>query len=99
MSPYFHNFAEFIAMGGHGSYVWSTWLLTLLGIIALVFLVVVSVKPPTEISLPSRRANNSVISVRLRAADNSIYRPNRCYNRQVTLRVWFIKSEMKKSDE
>ena len=24
-------------MGGHGSYVWSTWLLTLLGIIALVF--------------------------------------------------------------
>ena len=37
MSPYFQNFAEFIAMGGHGSYVWSTWLLTLLGIIALVF--------------------------------------------------------------
>ena len=37
MSPYFHNFAEFIAMGGHGSYVWSTWLLTLLGIVALVF--------------------------------------------------------------
>lgn len=37
MSPYFHHFAEFIAMGGHGSYVWSTWLLTLLGIIALVF--------------------------------------------------------------
>lgn len=37
MSPYFHNFAEFIAMGEHGSYVWSTWLLTLLGIVALVF--------------------------------------------------------------
>ena len=37
MSPYFHNFAEFIAMGGHGRYVWSTWLLTLLGIVALVF--------------------------------------------------------------
>ncbi|PAL15313.1 heme exporter protein CcmD [Moraxella osloensis] len=37
MSPYFHNFAEFIAMGGYGSYVWSTWLLTLLGIVALVF--------------------------------------------------------------
>ena len=37
MSPYFHNVAEFIAMGGHGSYVWSTWLLTLLGIVALVF--------------------------------------------------------------
>lgn len=37
MSPYFHNFAEFIAMGGHGSYVWLTWLLTLLGIVALVF--------------------------------------------------------------
>ena len=37
MSPYFHNFAEFTAMGGHGSYVWSTWLLTLLGIVALVF--------------------------------------------------------------
>ena len=37
MSLYFHNFAEFIAMGGHGSYVWSTWLLTLLGIVALVF--------------------------------------------------------------
>ena len=37
MSPYFHNFAEFIAMGVHGSYVWSTWLLTLLGIVALVF--------------------------------------------------------------
>ena len=37
MSPYFRNFAEFIAMGGHGSYVWSTWLLTLLGIVALIF--------------------------------------------------------------
>lgn len=37
MSPYFHNFAEFIAMGGHGSYVWSTWLVTLLCIVALVF--------------------------------------------------------------
>ena len=37
MSPYFHNFDEFIAMGEHGSYVWSTWLLTLLGIIALIF--------------------------------------------------------------
>ena len=37
MSPYFHNFAEFIAMGGQGSYVWSTWLLTLLGIVALIF--------------------------------------------------------------
>ena len=37
MSPYFHNVAEFIAMGGHGSDVWSTWLLTLLGIVALVF--------------------------------------------------------------
>ena len=24
-------------MGGHGSYVWSTWLLTLLGIVALIF--------------------------------------------------------------
>ena len=37
MSPYFHNFAEFIAMGGHGSYVSSTWLLPLLRIVALVF--------------------------------------------------------------
>ena len=29
MSPYFHNFAEFIAMRvGMAGYVWSTWLLT-----------------------------------------------------------------------
>ena len=38
MNPYFHSFAEFIAMGGHGSFVWSSWLVTLLGIVALILL-------------------------------------------------------------
>ena len=37
MNPYFHSLAEFIAMGGHGNYVWSSWLITLLGILGLVF--------------------------------------------------------------
>lgn len=36
MSPYFHSIAEFIAMGGHGKYVWASWLITLLGVMALV---------------------------------------------------------------
>lgn len=37
MSPYFHSIAEFIVMGGHGNYVWASWLITLLGVMALVF--------------------------------------------------------------
>lgn len=67
MSPYFHNFAEFIAMGGHGSYVWSTWLLTVVVIVALVFFSRSQRKATYRCC--SRRANNSVISVRLRAVD------------------------------
>lgn len=25
MQPYFNSFAEFVAMGKHGAYVWSAW--------------------------------------------------------------------------
>lgn len=38
MNPYFHSIAELIAMGGHGAYVWTSWLLTLLGGVALIFI-------------------------------------------------------------
>lgn len=38
MNPYFHSIAELIAMGGHGTYVWTSWLLTLLGVVALIFI-------------------------------------------------------------
>ncbi|TVM07549.1 MAG: heme exporter protein CcmD [Halomonas sp.] len=33
----FDSFAEFIAMGGHGPYVWSSWAITLLLILVLVW--------------------------------------------------------------
>lgn len=35
MSPYFDNLNDFIAMGGHGRYVWASYGLTLLAIIGL----------------------------------------------------------------
>ena len=38
MNSYFHNISEFIAMGGHGSYVWTSWLITTLGIVTLIIL-------------------------------------------------------------
>lgn len=28
MQPYFYNFADFIAMGDHGAFVWSCWAIT-----------------------------------------------------------------------
>ena len=37
MSPQFHSITEFLAMGGHGAYVWSAYgmaLLVLIGLIA-----------------------------------------------------------------
>lgn len=36
MQPYFYSFQEFIAMGEHGPYVWSTWGITVLAIIGLI---------------------------------------------------------------
>lgn len=36
MTPYFHSFAEFIAMGTHGFYVWLCYGLTFLAIIGLI---------------------------------------------------------------
>lgn len=36
MSPYFHNLAEFLAMGEHGRFVWASYGLTLLAIIGLI---------------------------------------------------------------
>ena len=33
----FDSFAEFIAMGGHAPYVWSSWIITLLLILGLVW--------------------------------------------------------------
>lgn len=36
MHPYFYSFQEFLAMGKHGPYVWSSWGITLLAIIGLV---------------------------------------------------------------
>lgn len=37
MQPYFYSFQEFIAMGEHGPYVWSTWGITVLAIIGFIF--------------------------------------------------------------
>lgn len=36
MTPYFHSFAEFLAMGKHGFYVWLCYGLTFLVIIGLI---------------------------------------------------------------
>ncbi|SUD89770.1 heme exporter protein CcmD [Psychrobacter phenylpyruvicus] len=36
MQPYFYSFQEFIAMGEHGPYVWSTWGITVLAIIGFI---------------------------------------------------------------
>lgn len=37
MQPYFYSFQEFLAMGEHGPYVWSTWGITVLTVAMLVF--------------------------------------------------------------
>lgn len=36
MQPYFYSFQEFLAMGEHGPYVWSTWGITVLVIIGFI---------------------------------------------------------------
>lgn len=36
MHPYFYSFHEFIAMGEHGPYVWSTWGITLLAMVGFI---------------------------------------------------------------
>lgn len=36
MHPYFYSFQEFLAMGDHGPYVWSTWGITLLAMIGFI---------------------------------------------------------------
>ncbi|AWT49870.1 heme exporter protein CcmD [Psychrobacter sp. YP14] len=36
MQPYFYSFQEFLAMGKHGMYVWSTWGLTLIVVLGFV---------------------------------------------------------------
>lgn len=36
MTPYFHSFAEFIAMGEHGRFVWMSFGLTFLFIIGMI---------------------------------------------------------------
>lgn len=35
VQPYFKSFADFVHMNGHGSYVWTCWLLTVMAIIVL----------------------------------------------------------------
>jgi len=37
VQPYFYSFQEFIAMGEHGPYVWSTWGITVLAILGFIF--------------------------------------------------------------
>ncbi|WP_169392435.1 MULTISPECIES: heme exporter protein CcmD [Psychrobacter] len=37
MQPYFYNFADFIAMGNHGAFVWSCWAITVGVMIAFIF--------------------------------------------------------------
>lgn len=36
MQPYFYSFQEFITMGEHGPYVWSTWAITVLAVIGFI---------------------------------------------------------------
>lgn len=36
MHPYFYSFQEFLAMGDHGPYVWSTWGITLLAMFGFI---------------------------------------------------------------
>lgn len=36
MQPYFYSFQEFLAMGEHGPYVWSTWGITVLTVAMLI---------------------------------------------------------------
>lgn len=36
MHPYFYSFQEFLAMGEHGPYVWSTWGITLLAMVGFI---------------------------------------------------------------
>lgn len=35
--PYFKTWTDFMAMGGHGSYVWSCYALTLLFVLGMIF--------------------------------------------------------------
>lgn len=37
MHPYFYSFQEFLTMGEHGPYVWSSWGITVLAILGLIF--------------------------------------------------------------
>ncbi len=36
MAPYFHSFADFIAMGKHGVYVWTSYALTFACIVGII---------------------------------------------------------------
>ncbi|WP_296403609.1 heme exporter protein CcmD [Psychrobacter sp.] len=36
MHPYFYSFQEFIAMGKHGAYVWSSWGITVLAVVGFI---------------------------------------------------------------
>ena len=37
MQPYFYSIQEFLAMGEHGPYVWTSWGITVLAVFSLVF--------------------------------------------------------------
>ncbi|WP_019673806.1 heme exporter protein CcmD [Psychrobacter lutiphocae] len=37
MQPYFYSVQEFLAMGKHGPYVWSTWGITVAVIVGFIF--------------------------------------------------------------
>ncbi|PNK60983.1 heme exporter protein CcmD [Psychrobacter sp. FDAARGOS_221] len=37
MQPYFYSIQEFLAMGEHGPYVWSTWGITVAAVIGFIF--------------------------------------------------------------
>lgn len=53
MSPQFHGVAEFLAMGGHGPYVWSAYGVAL---VVLVWLVVQPLRRRAAILKSVRRA-------------------------------------------
>ena len=53
MSPQFHSVAEFLAMGGHGPYVWSAYGVAL---VVLVWLVVQPLRRHAAILESVRRA-------------------------------------------
>ncbi len=37
MTPYFNNLSDFIAMGGHGSFVWLCYAIVFISIFGLIF--------------------------------------------------------------